>query len=105
MFESFGAFSAVFLGLGLVLVLLVLFEKPLAELENKRRQTRKAVISELIRIKNGQEKVIKVQDKVIELQQKNICKLKKELSTQKKINSINLETLRRERLEKSNEKK
>lgn len=103
MFDSLGAFSAVFWPLAILLILLVLFEKPLVAWEEKRYEVRKAVIKELMDIKDMQKQVIGIQDKVIDLQHSNIKKLQRELINQKKINSINLETLRQERLMRAKE--
>lgn len=98
MFENLGDFSAVFWFLTAVMVFLILFEKPLIALEEKRVEARKAVIKELRYTVSDQEKIIYIQDKIIDgLFAKN-KKLGKELSKQHKINSINLETLRQERL-------
>ena len=103
MFETLGGFSVVYFALAAVLFLLILFEKPLIALEEKRYETRKAVIKELMDIKDMQKQVIGIQDEVIDLQHSHIKKLQRELSTQHKINSINLETLRQERLMREKE--
>ncbi len=94
---SFGAFAFIYFSLAFILFVLILFEKKFIELEDKYKKARKAKIRDL-------EKVIAARDKLIDLQHSNIRKLSKELSHQKKINSINLETLRQERLMRAKEK-
>lgn len=47
MFENIGTFSAIFWALAVVLLLLILFEKPLIALEEKRCEARKKRIREL----------------------------------------------------------
>ena len=98
MFENIGTFSAVFWFLTAVMVFLILFEKPLIALEEKRIEARKAVIKELRYTVSDQEKIIYIQDKIIDGLFANNVALGGELNTQHKINSINLETLRQERL-------
>lgn len=104
MFENLGDFSAVFWFLTAVMVFLILFEKPLIALEEKRIEARKAVIKELRYTVSDQEKIIYIQDKIIDGLFANNVALGGELSTQNKINSINLETLRQERLMRVKEK-
>lgn len=41
MFDSLGSFSVVYFTLSAVLFLLILFEKPLLKIENKRKEKRK----------------------------------------------------------------
>ena len=103
MFETLGGFSAVYFTLAAVLILLVLFEKKLIKWEEERFKVRKAVIKELMDIKDMQKQVIDIQDEVIDLQHSHIKKLQRELSCQHKINSINLEALRQERLMRAKE--
>ncbi len=103
MFESLGSFSVVYFALAAVLFLLILFEKPLIALEEKRIEVRKAVIRELRLMMKNKEKVIDIQDKLIDYLFAENKKLGKELSNQHKINSINLETLRQERLMRAKE--
>lgn len=103
MFETLGSFSAVFWFLTAVMFFLILFEKPLIALEEKRIKVRKAVIRELRMMMKNKEKVIDIQDKLIDYLFAENKKLGKELSKQHKINSINLETLRQERLMRAKE--
>lgn len=103
MFENLGDFSAVFWFLTAVMVFLILFEKPLIALEEKRIEVRKAVIRELRLMMKNKEKIIDIQDKLIDYLFAENKKLGKELSNQHKINSINLEALRQERLMREKE--
>lgn len=103
MFENLGDFSAVFWFLTAVMVFLILFEKPLIALEEKRIEVRKAVIRELRLMMKNKEKILDIQDKLIDYLFAENKKLGKELSKQHKINSINLEALRQERLMREKE--
>ncbi len=109
MFETLGEFSAVYFALAAVLVLLVLFKKPLIALEDRIRLKEDVVRKQakIIEVQKGtisdQKEILAIQDKIIDFQNRKITKLRNALSTQKKINSINLETLRQERLMRAKE--
>lgn len=98
MFETIASFSMVYWPLALLLFFLILFEKKLIAFEERKKAEREAKVKDL-------EKIVYIQDRIIDLQFKKVRKLNRALSTQKKINSINLEELRQERLRNSREVK
>ncbi|MBQ9913076.1 MAG: hypothetical protein IJO73_02490 [Clostridia bacterium] len=105
MFENIGTFSALFWALAVVLLLLILFEKKLIAFEDRWREVRKKKIRKL-------EKQIALQNDVMEFMDELICEqfcyaveLKRKLKAQERINEINLEDLRQERLKNNREVK
>lgn len=91
MFENIGAFSAVFWALAVVLLLLILFEKKLIALEEKRCEARKKRIREL-------EEENSIHRCLIRVMAEKILALDNKLKAQERINEVNLEDLRRERM-------
>ncbi len=98
MFENIGTFSAVFLALTFALFFLVLFEKKLIAFEDKRRGARKKRIREL-------EEENSIHRCLIGVMAKKILALDNKLKAQKRINEINLESLRLERMKNREEVK
>lgn len=105
MFNNREIFFAVCGALALVLFFLILFEKKLIAFEDKCKKALKEKMELLRFTAETQKEIIALQDEVIHEQADIITKLKKALRTQEKINSINLETLRQERLKNSREVK
>lgn len=91
MFENIGTFSAIFWVLAVVLLLLILFEKPLVALEEKRCEARKKRIKEL-------EEENSIYRYIIGVMAEKILALDNKLKAQESINEVNLEDLRRERM-------
>ena len=98
MCENLAIFSSIFWLLAFIMLFLILFEKKLIAFEDRWREARKRRIKDL-------EKTVDIQDKLIVYLFAENKKLGKELSKQHKINSINLEELRQERLKNSREVK
>ena len=95
MCDSIGSFSCVFWFLAAVLLLLVIFEKPLIAYEDKKHEEkmRRKRLEEL-------EKENLIQKELIYIQFKKRMALEHKLMAQKRINEINLEALRLERMKK-----
>ena len=91
MFDSFEAFSTVYWILALVLFFLILYEKRLIALEEKRRKARRKHIEELKRENSVQRFII------VALAEK-LSELKSKHGALERINETNLEDLRRERM-------
>lgn len=105
MYDNREIFFAVCGALALVLFFLILFEKKLIAFEDRWREVRKKRIKELESAVELQKGVINFLEEIIEDQFCIIAEHKDSLRTQERINSINLETLRQERLKNSREVK
>lgn len=100
MCDSIGSFSCVFWTLASVLLLLVIFEKPLIAYEDKKHKGR----MRKKRLKELEEETL-LQREIIISQFKKRVALENKLMAQKRINEINLEALRLERMKNREEVK
>lgn len=100
MCDSIGSFSCVFWTLASVLLMLVIFEKPLIAYEDKKHKER----MRKKRLKELEEETL-LQREIIISQFKKRVALENKLMAQKRINEINLEALRLERMKKREEVK
>ena len=97
MFDSMSSFSSFYIPLAVLLVLMVLFKEQVIDLFERWENVRAAVIEKQREIIEIQKERLTVQDSVIKLLEYDNRKLNGQLRAQKRINEINLESLRQER--------